>query len=288
MDAEPIVYLVPTPVGNLGDITLRSLEVLRAVDAIAAEDTRRSRQLLTHFAIHKPLERLDAHTMRRAPQLLEKYARLAFVTDAGTPGLSDPGSELVAAALAAGVRVEVLPGATALVPALVLSGLPVGRFAFHGFLPRSGRERRERLAELVASPITTAIYESPYRLRDTLEDLARLAGPDRACAVVRELSKLHEECFRGSLGAALERFSGEVKGEIVVVLGPQLEPDPTGALPHGRGSQVDFDRLAHDLAGQGLSTRDIRDRLAQAGMDRKGAYALALTVARDERDTSGG
>ena len=276
MDAERIVYLVPTPVGNLGDITLRALEVLRGVDAVAAEDTRRSRQLLTHFGIHKPLERLDAHTMRRAAGLIEQYPRLAFVTDAGTPGLSDPGSELVAAALEAGARVEVLPGPTALIPALVLSGLPLARFAFHGFLPRSGRERRERLEEIVQSRITCAFYESPHRLHDTLRDLERVAEPDRACAITRELSKLHEETFRGTLQTALEHFSGEVRGEIVVVIGPA--PNHLETVSHTTASQVHFESQATSLAGQGLSARDIRDHLAQAGMDRKSAYALALKV----------
>jgi len=153
LDASPIhVWLVPTPVGNLGDITLRAIEVLRGADAVACEDTRRSGQLLTHLGISRPLVRLDAHTMKRAPGVLEQYPRLAYVSDAGTPGISDPGAELLALALELGGKAEVLPGPTAFVPALVLSGLDGGRFTFEGFLPRGGRERRERLQAVAGAP----------------------------------------------------------------------------------------------------------------------------------------
>ena len=145
------VTLVPTPIGNLEDITLRALRVLREADVVAAEDTRHSGKLLAHFEIDKPLERLDAHTIAaRAPALLERHAHIAFVTDAGTPGLSDPGTELVQLAVAGGHGLEVLPGPTALIPALVLSGLPLARFCFEGFLPRKGSARRERLAAIAS------------------------------------------------------------------------------------------------------------------------------------------
>jgi 16S rRNA (cytidine1402-2'-O)-methyltransferase len=161
--------LVPTPIGHLGDITVRALDVLRAADVIAAEDTRRSRTLLDRYAITTPLVRLDAHTIAaRAPRLLREHAHVAFVTDAGTPGISDPGAELVRLALDLGAHVEALPGPTAFVPALVLSGLPVARFTFEGFLPRRGRDRRERLAEIARREPTTVLYESPHRLAATL------------------------------------------------------------------------------------------------------------------------
>ncbi|WP_084474040.1 16S rRNA (cytidine(1402)-2'-O)-methyltransferase, partial [Deinococcus pimensis] len=174
------VTLVPTPVGNLGDLTARAVEVLRACDAVACEDTRRTGALLHHLAIKKPLVRLDAHTIReRAAGTLERYPRLAYVSDAGTPGISDPGAELVEIALDLGGTVEVLPGPTAFVPALVLSGLPAARFTFEGFLPRSGRERRERLAALAARTETSVLYESPHRLADTLTDLAGVCGAAR-------------------------------------------------------------------------------------------------------------
>jgi 16S rRNA (cytidine1402-2'-O)-methyltransferase len=269
-----IVYLVPTPIGNLGDITLRALEVLRNVDVIAAEDTRRSRNLLSHFNISKPVERLDAHTMHRAKSLLERYSSLAFVTDAGSPGLSDPGSELVQIALEIGAKIESLPGATALIPAVVLSGLPTGRFAFHSFLPRSGRDRREQLEEICASRLTNAFYESPHRLLDTLTDLERVAGSDRACSVARELSKLHEEVFRGTLAQAIAHFSGEVRGEIVIVLGPKPEASSDD------NPAVHYEVQARAWAAEGLNARDIRSRLTLGGMDRNAAYGLALEVTK--------
>jgi 16S rRNA (cytidine1402-2'-O)-methyltransferase len=275
-----IVYLVPTPIGNLGDITLRALEVLKGVDAIACEDTRHSRKLLTHFGINKPLERLDAHTMStRARAVLERYPRLAFVSDAGTPGLSDPGAELIGVALELGYRVEALPGATALIPALVLSGLPTARFTFHGFLSRSGRERREQLEVIARSPVTSAVYESPHRLKDTLEELIAVCGADRACAVARELSKLHEETYRGTLEQAFVHFNqGEVRGEIVlIVAGVQarevLEPDFAG--------------IAAQMARDQQSASSIRAALQALGAERNRAYDLALSAVREARTVEG-
>ena len=276
LSAGGIVYLVPTPVGNLGDITLRALEVLKSVDAVAAEDTRHSRQLLTHFGIDKPLVRLDAHTMRaRAEGVLAKYPRLAYVSDAGSPGLSDPGAELVEFALRAGARVEALPGPTALIPALTLSGLPVGRFTFHGFLPRSGRERRERLEEIAQSGISSAFYESPHRLSDTLADLAEICGPERPCAVARELSKRFEEVFRGTIQQAFQHFT-DPRGEIVVVVGP-TDPDATPTI-----TGEDLEKMARDLAGHGKTAREIRAALMKTGLERNRAYALALEATSQE------
>ncbi len=272
-----IVYLVPTPIGNLGDITLRALETLKNVDAIACEDTRHSRKLLSHFAINKPLERLDAHTMgTRARAVLERYPRLAFVSDAGTPGLSDPGAELVAVALELGYRIEALPGATALIPALVLSGLPTGRFCFHGFLPRTGRERHDRLEEIAGSSVTSAVYESPHRLTDTLNDLIGVCGAARGCAVSRELSKLHEEVFRGTLEQAFVHFNrGEVRGEIVLVV--------AGATVSLKETQ-DFTLEAAKMAAAGRSAKDIRAALQALGVDRNSAYDLALQVLKQARE----
>jgi 16S rRNA (cytidine1402-2'-O)-methyltransferase len=276
-----VVYLVPTPVGNLGDITLRALEVLKSVDAIAAEDTRHSRHLLTHFGIDKPLVRLDAHTMRsRARGVLEKYPRLAYVSDAGSPGLSDPGAELIAFALEVGTRVEALPGPTALIPALTLSGLPVGRFTFHGFLPRSGRERRERLEEIAQSGISSAFYESPHRLSDTLSDLEHVCGPQRPCAVARELSKRFEEVFRGTLHQAFLHFT-DPRGEIVVIVGPS-DPDTTPTV-----SSDDLEKAARDLAASGKNAREIRAELMKTGLERNRAYALALEVTNQRTSQEG-
>ncbi|GGK92774.1 16S rRNA (cytidine(1402)-2'-O)-methyltransferase [Deinococcus radiotolerans] len=268
------VWLVPTPVGNLGDITLRALEVLRAADAVACEDTRRTGALLTHLGIRKPLVRLDAHTMGRAPQVLERYARLAYVSDAGTPGISDPGAELVAAALAADVPVEALPGATAFVPALVLSALPTGRFTFEGFLPRSGRDRKERLAAVAARAETSVLYESPHRLHATLVDLREACGAERAASVTRELSKRFEETVRGTLTDLGAHFEAGVRGEIVLVVAGRPAGEPAGAA-------VDYAARAQELAAQGLSTRDIRDLLIREGLRKNDAYALALQATAD-------
>ena len=267
-----IVYLVPTPIGNLGDITLRALEVFQLVDAIACEDTRHSRKLLTHFGINKPVERLDAHTMAtRARGVLERYPRLAFISDAGSPGLSDPGAELVTIALELGYRVEALPGATALIPALVLSGLSVASFAFYGFLARSGQMRKAQLEVIAQSAVTTAIYESPHRIVQTLEQLMVVCGADRPCAVARELSKLHEEVFRGSLRAAQAHFSaGVVRGEIVLV----VDAKPASL------EVIDLDAIARGLRLEGKSVKEIRVALQDIGADRNAAYDAALNAHR--------
>jgi 16S rRNA (cytidine1402-2'-O)-methyltransferase len=268
------VYLVPTPIGNLGDITLRALEVLKSVDAIACEDTRHSGKLLMHFGINKPLERLDAHTMAsRARGILERYPRLAFVSDAGTPGLSDPGTELVRLAVAMGYRIEALPGATALIPALVLSGLSTSSFAFYGFLARSGKERRTQLEVIARSPITTVIYESPRRLEATLKDLIAVCGAERSCAVARELTKLHEEIHRGTLEQTLVHFAaGEIRGEIVLVI---------AAMPATLTPIRDFAADALTLAREGQTAKDIRATLQSLGADRNAAYDLALNAVRE-------
>lgn len=267
------VWLVPTPVGNLGDLTYRAVEVLRAADAVACEDTRRSGALLRHLDIHKPLLRLDAHTMSaRAPGVLERYPRLAYVSDAGTPGISDPGAELVQLALDLGGRVEALPGATALIPALVLSGLPAARFTFEGFLPRSGRERRERLATLAARPETTVLYESPHRLAATLRDLAGACGLDRPASVTRELSKRFEQTERGPLDELAGRFGAGVRGEIVVVVGGRPDPAPAETQAAADAHAA----LADRLAAEGQGARQIRDLLQAHGLRKNDAYELAL------------
>ena len=268
------VWLVPTPVGNLGDITLRAVEVLRGADAVACEDTRRTGALLSHLGLSRPLVRLDAHTMHRAEQVLEKYPRLAYVSDAGTPGISDPGSELVQVAISQDIPVEVLPGATAFVPALVLSGLPTARFTFEGFLPRSGRERRERLGALSTRLETSVLYESPHRLQDTLRDLAEACGESRPASVTRELSKKFEENRRGSLGELAEAFGGTVKGEIVVVV--------AGRPPEEQGAGTDYAALARALAAEGHPAREVRERLVAQGLRKNDAYALALAATQPE------
>lgn len=265
------VWLIPTPVGNLGDITLRAIEVLRAADAVACEDTRRTGALLSHLGISRPLVRLDAHTMHRAQQVLEKHPRLAYVSDAGTPGISDPGAELVRSAIELDIPVEVLPGATAFVPALVLSGLPNARFTFEGFLPRSGRERKERLAAVAARAETSLIYESPHRLQATLGDLAQACGGERGASVTRELSKRFEETRRGSLSELAAHFAGTVKGEIVIVVAGRSEAEDAQ-----NAAATDYLALAIALAAEGKTVRDIRDSLVAQGLRKNDAYSLAL------------
>ncbi len=267
--ASKRLTLVPTPVGNLGDLTQRAVEVLMAADVVAAEDTRHSRTLLDRYGVTTKLERLDAHTMEsRAAPLLERYEHVAYVTDAGTPGISDPGADLVRVALEMGVQVEVLPGATAFVPALVESGLPTARFTFEGFLPRKGAERRRRLAHVAASTATSIIYEAPNRLVGTLEDLADACGQERRASVSRELSKLHHETARGSLAELVARFAaGQVRGEIVIVVAPADEP------PEDEGRPTEVATL---LAGAGVRGRLLREALSALGVPRNEAYKLAL------------
>lgn len=216
------LYLVPTPVGNLGDMTFRGVEVLKSVALILAEDTRTSHVLLQHYGISTPLQ--SYHIFNEHQSVASLVDRLlagqtmAVITDAGTPGISDPGFLLVREAIKAGVEVECLPGATAFVPALIDSGLPSDRFLFWGFLPHK-KGRQSALQQVAAEHCTTIIYESPYRLTKLLSELIVVAGADRQVSVSREISKLHAETFRGTLGQALDHFNQkEVKGEIVVVL----------------------------------------------------------------------
>jgi 16S rRNA (cytidine1402-2'-O)-methyltransferase len=258
------LVLVPTPIGNLEDITLRALRALREAEVVACEDTRRTGILLKHFGISRPMVRLDQHTVSNARRLLEGYEQVAYATDAGTPGISDPGAELVALALEEGWKVEVLPGATALIPALVASGLPAARFAFEGFLPQKSSERRERL-EQVSVGRTVVLYEAPHRLRDTLSDLIKVYGPLHPVALARELSKLHEEIWRGSLGNALEYFK-EPRGEFVVVLGPKATK--------AEGQKPIAEDLLTQLKGQGLKGKELVKALTEAGIPRNQAYAL--------------
>lgn len=279
--------LVPTPIGNLGDITRRAVEVLSGADLVAAEDTRRSKVLLTHLGIDRKLVRLDAHTMsQRAPGLLAEHQWLAYLTDAGTPGISDPGADLVQLALDAGHEVEVLPGATAFVPALVASGLPTARFTFEGFLPRKGAWRKRRLAQLASAATTSIIYEAPPRLAATLADLAAACGAERRASVSRELSKLHEETRRGTLGELHDHYRGrEVKGEIVIVVGPAPAAESDAAdegQPAFVGAELSVPELAARLAAAGVRGRLLRGALEALGVARNVAYQAALEYRNPE------
>ena len=216
------LYLVPTPIGNLEDITLRALRILKEADLILCEDTRTSSKLLQHYDIRRPVQSHHQHNEHRTVEdiaaRIESGQTVALITDAGTPGISDPGFLLVRACVKAGVHVECLPGATAFVPALVQSGLPCDQFVFAGFLPQK-KGRQTRLRELAAQDRTVVLYESPFRLVKALGELAEHFGENRRSAVCRELTKMFEETFRGTLAQAKAHFESKtVKGEIVIVL----------------------------------------------------------------------
>ena len=227
------LYLVPTPIGNLRDITLRAIDTLQAVDVILAEDTRTSGILLKHLQISKNLQSYHSFNEHKAVEKLvermKKGETFALISDAGTPAISDPGFLLVRAVLAAGLEVQCLPGATAFVPALVASGLPNDRFVFEGFLPHK-KGRKTRIDALLDESRTLIFYESPHRLLKTLEQLAEAFGADRQAAVARELSKLHEEIARGTLVELIEYYQvNPLKGEIVLVVAGCAEQRETRA-----------------------------------------------------------
>jgi len=219
-----VLTLVPTPIGNLEDVTVRAVRVLREADLIACEDTRTSGVFLSHYGIDTPTTSYHDHNERKkTPKLLARIRaghHVALISDAGTPGISDPGFYLVRACRDAGLEVRALPGPTAFVPALVASALPSDRFVFEGFLPKK-KGRQTRLAELSVEPRTVVLYESPHRLLRTLDDLATRCGEDRPVAVARELTKTYEEIQRGTLREVHSYFAeyDKVKGEIVIVLG---------------------------------------------------------------------
>lgn len=270
----PTLYIVPTPIGNLEDITLRALRVLREVALIAAEDTRTTRVLLQHYEIHTPLTSYHEHN--KLTKLDAIFAALessdvALVSDAGTPGISDPGYELVRQAIEQGVRVESLPGATAITTALVGSGLPTDGFVYLGFLPRKDRALRDFLATVADERRTLIAYESPNRLVDTLATVQDALG-DRQICVARELSKKFEEFQRGTVSAVREHFTAVApRGEIVLVLAGAAETVPV---------VWDEDRIRAALAerlatGDSLSSA-ARNLAAESGWERRAIYALGL------------
>ena len=216
------LYIVPTPVGNLEDITLRALKVLKEADLILAEDTRTSSVLLKHYDIHRPLQSHHKFNEHQTVQLVKERIlsglNVALISDAGTPGISDPGFLLARTCASEGIEIQTLPGATACIPALVSSGLPCDRFCFEGFLPQK-KGRQSLLASLATESRTMVFYESPYRLVKTLDQFAEAFGADRPCSVAREISKLHEEHRRGTLSEVADWFRAhEPKGEIVIVV----------------------------------------------------------------------
>jgi 16S rRNA (cytidine1402-2'-O)-methyltransferase len=267
------LYVVATPIGNLGDITLRALAVLARADAVLCEDTRHSRTLLSHFGIGTPARPYHEHNAaKERPRVLADLAagqRIALISDAGTPLVSDPGWKLVREAIDAGHRVEALPGASATLSALAVAGLPTDAFLFAGFLPPKSAGRRARIAELAAVPATLVFFEAPSRIGETVADLAAVLGP-RPAALARELTKLHEEVRRAPLDRLAADVEGEtLKGEAVILVGPPQQ------------AEVSDDDIAAGLAAalQQMSLRDAAKAVADAlGVPKSRVYDLGLRV----------
>jgi 16S rRNA (cytidine1402-2'-O)-methyltransferase len=267
----PGLYLVATPIGNLGDITLRALDVLRGVDRIACEDTRQTQKLLNHFQIATPTISCHQHNERhRAEELLQALksgGRIALVSDAGMPGISDPGAWLAVEAIAAGIPVVPIPGANAALSALIASGLPTGEFHFIGFLPEKAGARRTRLEELAASvkaATTLIFYEAPHRILDTLADLESVWGSELRIVVARELTKIHEEFLRTTVAGARRELASRdrVRGEITLLVAP---PDPGSAEPGATyaAPQKITDRVAQIRTEAGVDEKEALKRLAR-------------------------
>jgi 16S rRNA (cytidine1402-2'-O)-methyltransferase len=280
------LVLVGTPIGNLGDLTPRALDTLRTADVIACEDTRVTRKLLTHAGISgKRLTALHAHNEARVAaglvELAVSGAVVALVSDAGLPLISDPGDRVVQAAISAGVPVEVVPGPSAALTALMLSGLPADRFCFEGFLPRKGSERVARLAAIAAETRTVVVFESPHRVVDTVAALALACGGERPAAVLRELTKLHEEVWRGTLGGAQRWLDGvSPRGEYVVVVGP--------APPSGPPSETDVQAAVQAKLADGLDRRTAVAEVAAAlGVPKRQAYDAAVQLRSSGRRPEG-
>jgi len=272
-----------TPIGNLEDASPRLARVLAEADLVACEDTRQTRKLLTHLGVRtRTTSYHEVGERDRAEELADRVAagqRLALVTDAGMPGVSDPGYHLVAACLARGVQVDVVPGPSAVLAALVVSGLPTDRFCFEGFLPRRAGVRDRRLAELATEPRTMVFFEAPHRVLATLAAMAAAFGADRPCAAVRELTKVHEEVLRGPLGEVRQRLEAAgPRGELTLVVGGVPAAAPAPAAPAGLAAEV-----AALVAG-GSSTRDAVATVARAsGTPRRAVYQAVLD-ARDEQE----
>ena len=280
LEAAPLaagLYVVATPIGNLGDVTLRALDVLARADAIACEDTRVTRKLLDRYGLRARLAVYNDHSgeadRARLLARIEAGGAVALVSDAGTPLISDPGYKLVRAAGERGLKVVPIPGASAALAALMASGLPTDRFFFEGFLPARSGERRRRIEDLRTIPATLVLYESPHRLSDALTDLLDVMG-DREAAVARELTKAFEEIRRGRLAELAGFHAGhEVRGEVVVVLGPPALPAPP--------PEADLDAMLADALAR-LSLKDAAAAVAAAtGLPRRIVYQRALALGKD-------
>ncbi len=268
------LYVVATPIGNLEDITLRALRVLKEVDVIAAEDTRHTQILLSHYGIRTPLTSYHEHNEKtKARQLmsrLERGEQIALVSDAGTPAISDPGYRLAVEAIRGGIPVIPIPGASALTAVLSAGGLPTDRFVFDGFLPAKKQERRARLRALSSETRTLVIYEAPHRLTETLNDLVEILG-DRETVLAREVSKVHEEFLRGRLTEVAKQIAGrEIKGELTLLIG--------GSRGQSEVSQEQIEKEIRKLKDDGLRVKEIAEILGEKyGYPKKEIYRLALT-----------
>ncbi len=278
------LYLVATPIGNLEDITLRALRVLREVDLIACEDTRRTKKLLTHFNISKPTVSYHEHNERaRAVELaakLEAGAQIALVTDAGTPLLSDPGHRIVEEAIKRGISVMPVPGPSAVVAALAASGLPTSEFLFAGFLPSKQTARRARLSEFASARSTLVFYEAPHRIEATLRDALDAMG-DRQSVIARELTKIHEEFLRGSLSELIEEIARRViRGEIVLLISPIGDDTCSASSQRAEHSSIAED--VERLIAEGLDRKSALKRAARLrGITKSKAYRLLLAQSEE-------
>ena len=270
----PGLYLVATPIGNLEDITLRALRVLRSVDRIACEDTRQTQKLLNHFEIRTPTVSYHMHNEgSRSEELvaaLKQGGRIAVVSDAGTPGIADPGGQIAAAAIAAGIDVFPVPGANAAISGLISSGLPTERFTFHGFLPAKAGQRKTALEQLPRGEVTHLFYEAPHRIVETLADVEAVFGPAQHVVMARELTKLHEEFLRGPVSDLRAQLATRIniRGEIVLMLAPTAsEEAPTDQRPSIAAE------VAALIKAEGLSEKDALKRIAkERGIGKSDAY----------------
>lgn len=282
------LYLVSTPIGNLDDITPRARAVLGAVSVVYVEDTRRTRKIMTHLDLSTPLVSLHAHNERSRVDAvraaLDDGADVALVTDAGTPGVSDPGVVLVRAIAAAGHAIVAVPGASAVLTALAVSGFDTEPFVFAGFPPRKGKQRAAWIERLSDWPATTVVFESPRRVSALLAELTEAGLGSTPACVCRELTKMHEEVRRGTVSALADYYAdGQVRGEVTLVLAAVVAPEPAVA-----DAAADGRRLAAELAADGSTTREIVERLKrELGLPRNAAYELAIGAER-ERDAEEG
>lgn len=274
------LYVVATPIGNLSDITLRALETLRRVDLIAAEDTRVTHNLLEHYDIHTPTTAYHQHSLERKAEMLLNMLKvgknIALVSDAGTPGISDPGHEIIGHAIAGGIPIVAIPGPNAILTALVVSGLPTRRFAFDGFPPRRSGERKAYFTSLAHEQRTMVFYESPHRLLSTLKDM-QAVWDNRQIAVIREATKVFEEVHRGTISSAIERFTKVTpRGEFtIIVSGSNVEPERT--------SNEQVESALRKLLDEGLTERDaVRAASSMCDIPRKEVYQIMLGLKEED------